>query len=163
MTKLTVPKLNSQISIPPTFLPLQTQHLTEVWRIEQCAHSHPWTQSMINNLDGRGACHYGLFIEQQLIGYCYAQNIVGEMTLLNVAIDPQFRHQGYGRKLMDNFLLLCQQLKVESVWLEVRESNHNAFHLYESLGFNEIERRFNYYPILGGGKEDAIIMSYLFF
>lgn len=142
--------------------PLAESHLDAVWRIEQTTHSHPWTQSMINNLNSRGACHYALLDGEQLIGYFYAQNIVGEVTLLNVAVDPLLHGKGFGRCLMEHFLDICQNAKADSAWLEVRESNNKAFQLYESLGFNEVDRRVNYYPCKQG-KEDAIIMSYLFF
>lgn len=142
--------------------PLAKSHLQAVWHIEQTAHSHPWAQSMIHDIESRGACHYVLLEEEQLIGYFYAQNIVGEVTLLNIAIDPQQQGKGFGRKLMEYFLTQCQESKADSVWLEVRESNKSAFTLYESLGFNEVDRRVNYYPC-SNGKEDAIIMSYFFF
>ena len=84
------------------------------------------------------------------------------MTLLNIAVAPANQGKGYGKKLMDAFLDMCEKAKAESAWLEVRESNHNAFGLYESIGFNEVDRRRNYYPT-ASGKEDAIIMSYIFF
>lgn len=142
--------------------PLAVKHLEDVWRIEQLAHSHPWAQSMINDVSSRGACHYVLLSDDVVVGYFYAQNIVGEVTLLNIAVDPQRQGQGLGKLLAEYFLSICEQSKAESAWLEVRESNLKALSLYEVLGFNEVDRRFNYYPA-AKGKEDAIIMSYLFF
>ncbi|PMH41182.1 ribosomal-protein-alanine N-acetyltransferase [Vibrio sp. 10N.286.49.B3] len=145
-----------------TFKKLEAEHLPEVWRIEQSAHSHPWSQNMINDLASRGACHYGMFQNEQLVGYFYAQNIIGEVTLLNIAIDPAKHRQGLGLALTEFFLETCQQADADSAWLEVRESNLPAFNLYESQGFNEVDRRRNYYPT-ERGQEDAIIMSYIFF
>ncbi|PWI35256.1 ribosomal-protein-alanine N-acetyltransferase [Vibrio albus] len=142
--------------------PLQTEHLADVWQIEQAAHSHPWAKSMIDNLSSRGAMHYGLFREGQLLGYFYAQNIVGEVTILNIAIGPQWQGQGFGRQLLEHLIQLTGDNQADSIWLEVRESNRRAFNLYEDLGFNEVDRRRDYYPAKNG-KEDAIIMSYLFF
>ena len=57
---------------------------------------------------------------------------------------------------------MCEGAGADSAWLEVRESNQVALNLYQEVGFNEIDRRVNYYPT-SKGKEDAIIMSYLFF
>ena len=142
-------------------IPLAESHLDAVWQIEQAAHTHPWTQSMIRDVNSRGACHHVLFDGEKLVGYFYAQNIVGEVTLLNVAVDPSQQGKGYGKALLDHFLNVCEQAKAESAWLEVRESNQVAFGLYESTGFNEVDRRRNYYPT-ASGKEDAIIMSFLF-
>ncbi|MDV7106105.1 ribosomal protein S18-alanine N-acetyltransferase [Vibrio sp. TH_r3] len=147
--------MNNQIK------PLEEAFLQDVWRIEQVAHSHPWKQSMINDVNSRGACHHVLVSEETVVGYFYAQNIVGEVTLLNIAVDPQQQGKGFGKILVEYFLSVCEEAKAESAWLEVRESNRKAHNLYESVGFNEVDRRHNYYPTKKG-KEDAIIMSYLF-
>ncbi len=144
------------------FLPLAEQHLDQVWQIEQQAHSHPWKESMVRNLSSRGAYHFAMLLDNKVIGYFYAQNIVGEVSLLNIAVDPAKQGKGYGKQLAEFFLQQCEQLKAESAWLEVRESNVRAFDLYQNLGFNEIDRRIGYYPT-EKGSEDAIIMSYYFF
>ncbi|EGA66869.1 ribosomal protein S18-alanine N-acetyltransferase [Vibrio brasiliensis] len=145
-----------------TITPLMPEHLDQVWQIERQAHSHPWSENMVRDINSRGGCHHVLTDDNQVVGYFYAQNIVGEVTLLNIAVAPANQGKGYGKKLMDAFLDMCEKAKAESAWLEVRESNHNAFGLYESIGFNEVDRRRNYYPT-ASGKEDAIIMSYIFF
>jgi ribosomal-protein-alanine N-acetyltransferase len=46
----------------------------------------------------------------------------------------------------------------EVVFLEVRPSNRAACRLYESLGFNEIGRRKDYYPA-ANGHEDAKVLA----
>ncbi len=143
------------------FLPLAVEHLDDVWAIEQQAHSHPWAESMIRDVNSRGGCHHVLIDNDQLVGYFYAQNIVGEVTLLNIAVAPEQQGKGYGKALLEHLLDHCEKANAESVWLEVRESNHKAFALYECVGFNEVDRRRNYYPA-ANGNEDAIIMSYLF-
>ncbi len=138
------------------------EHLAAVWTIEQRAHRYPWRQSMIEELSGRGACHYCLVDEHgQVLGYCYGQNIVGEVSLLNVAVDPEYHGQGLGKQLMESFISECEKANAESIWLEVRESNQAAIALYHSVGFNEVDRRRDYYPT-SNGREDALIMSYLF-
>jgi len=143
------------------FLPLAVEHLDDVWAIEQQAHSHPWAESMIRDVNSRGGCHHVLIDNDQLVGYFYAQNIVGEVTLLNIAVAPEQQGKGYGKALLEHLLDHGEKANAESVWLEVRESNHKAFALYECAGFNEVDRRKNYYPA-ASGNEDAIIMSYLF-
>ncbi len=113
--------------------PLAEDFLQDVWRIEQDAHSHPWAQSMISDVTSRGACHHVLLCDEEVVGYFYAQNIVGEVTLLNIAIDPQRQGQGLGKVLLEYFLTMCEDAKAESVWLEVRESNQKARSLYEAF------------------------------
>ncbi|GAD67681.1 ribosomal protein S18-alanine N-acetyltransferase [Vibrio sp. V39_P1S14PM300] len=143
-------------------MPLAVQHLDAVYRIETQAHTHPWSHNLIRDINSRGGRHHVLLAEEQVVGYFYAQNIVGEVTLLNLAVDPACQGQGYGKMLLDGFLELCQQLSADSAWLEVRESNQRAYQLYDLAGFHEVDRRRNYYPTQSG-HEDAIIMSYLFF
>ncbi|WPC73621.1 ribosomal protein S18-alanine N-acetyltransferase [Vibrio porteresiae] len=144
-----------------TFAALSERHLDAVWAIEQIAHSHPWKQSMIYDLKSRGQLHSVMLVDEKVVGYFYAQNIVGEVSLLNIAIDPTQQGKGYGRALANYFIELCEKANAESAWLEVRESNHRAISLYDDLGFHEIDRRINYYPT-AKGSEDALIMSYMF-
>ncbi|NOH81283.1 ribosomal-protein-alanine N-acetyltransferase [Vibrio sp. RE86] len=141
---------------------LAESHLDSVYSIETLAHSHPWSETMIRDVNSRGACHHVLLDGEQVVGYFYAQNIVGEVTLLNIAVSPNMQGKGYGTRLIEAFLEVCEQARAESAWLEVRESNVRAASLYEAVGFNEVDRRVNYYPT-ETGKEDAIIMSYIFF
>jgi len=143
-------------------LPIEPSWLDQIWQVECQAHSHPWSETMIRDLSSRGACHHALVKDNQVIGYFYAQNILGEVTLLNLAVAPQHQGQGYGKQLMAGFLAMCENSKAESAWLEVRESNLSAIHLYQEQGFNEVDRRRGYYPAKNG-KEDAIVMSYFFF
>lgn len=140
---------------------LERTHLPAVKAIEPKAHSHPWSDKLLSDLDSRGAEHHAMLVDQELVGYFYAQHIVGEVTLLNIAIAPAWQGRGLGRRLLEAFLARCEALNAESAWLEVRQSNLRAFELYQAEGFNEVDRRRNYYPT-ERGKEDAIIMSYLF-
>lgn len=143
-------------------IPLATKHLEQVSRIENLAHSHPWSESLLSDIDSRGAFHHVMLEKDEVVGYFYAQNIVGEVTLLNIAVDPSRQGNGYGKLLMEALIDKSESRRAESIWLEVRESNQSAFGLYQMIGFNEVDRRINYYPTKSG-KEDAIIMSYLLF
>ncbi|MBC7005753.1 ribosomal protein S18-alanine N-acetyltransferase [Photobacterium sp. BZF1] len=139
---------------------LAPHHLDDVWRIEQAAHAFPWAESLIRKEPNKWALNCGLEINDQLVGYCFGQLVAGEATLLNIAIDPACQGKGYGKILLEGFIELVGQQKGEEVWLEVRASNTRAYQLYESLGFNEINRREGYYPA-ENGREDALIMTYL--
>lgn len=145
---------------------LQPSDLDGVWQIEQQAHSHPWSETMIRDIAHKNSKNnskyqFALWGEDQLVGYLYSQNVVGEVTLLTVAVDPKHQGKGYGRKLIEHLIEYSEAQEAESIWLEVRASNQGAYHLYESLGFNEMDRRVNYYPSekTTNGKEDAIIMN----
>ena len=73
-----------------------------------------------------------------------------------MAVDKTYRQQGAARGLLKEGLRLCKERSVESVLLEVRESNIPAIRLYEKTGFARIGKRKKYYkePV-----EDAILMQ----
>lgn len=141
-------------------VPLEPHHLDDVWRIEQAAHAFPWAESMVRKAPNKIAANFALLVDGKVAGYCFGQNVAGEATLLNIAIDPAFQRKGYGKLLLEGFIDQLTALNAEEIWLEVRASNTRASQLYEAIGFNEINRRVGYYPS-ETGREDALIMTYL--
>ena len=144
------------------FAPLMPEHHDAVWRIEQIAHAFPWAESMIRKEPNQLAANFVWLVGNKVVGYLYGQNVVGEVTVLNLAIDPEYQGKGYGKKLLQAFIEAMKAAKGEEIWLEVRASNTRAYQLYESLGFNEINRREGYYPS-ANGREDALVMTYFIF
>ncbi|CAH0532798.1 [Ribosomal protein S18]-alanine N-acetyltransferase [Vibrio stylophorae] len=136
---------------------MHPSHLDAIRRIEHAAHSHPWAESHLSDIERRLGRNQVLLVNGQVVGYFYAQLVAGEGTLLNLAVDPAMQGKGYGRALMNQLLALLEQEQAESLWLEVRASNTPAIALYDSCGFNEINRRVDYYPT-ADGREDAVIM-----
>ena len=67
-----------------------------------------------------------------------------------------YRKCGMGHRLMKEMIRMCVEDNVEKIFLEVRESNDTAISMYESLGFDEISRRKDYYK---KPTEDAVIME----
>ena len=76
-----------------------------------------------------------------------------ELEILNVAVDPPFRRRGVARTLIQ--YLLAQHRG--TVYLEVRQSNNAARKLYQSLGFEAIAVRQDYYT---SPVESAIVMKF---
>lgn len=64
------------------------------------------------------------------------------------------RRKGIGQQLLDALLLAARESNIESVFLEVRESNHEARAFYEKAGFKLDGRRKSYYA---NPSEDAIL------
>ncbi|MBN2676607.1 MAG: GNAT family N-acetyltransferase [Anaerolineaceae bacterium] len=61
--------------------------------------------------------------------------------IANVAVHPDYRHLGIGRALTEKALAYSQQQGSQSAWLQVRDDNLEATHIYSSLGFVERTRR----------------------
>lgn len=102
--------------------------------------------------------NFKLSIGQEMAGFAITQIVLDEATLFNIAIDPQYQRQGYGRLLLEHLIEQLEERNIVTLWLEVRASNARAIALYESLGFNEVSVRRNDYPS-ANGREDAIMMA----
>ena len=94
-------------------------------------------------------------IDDRPIGFGLLRAIVGEAELLLLAVDPQRRGAGHGRRILDRCLMVAERSGAESVFLEVRETNP-AVHLYTKAGFTQYNRRKDYYLGSAGCRYDAL-------
>jgi ribosomal protein S18 acetylase RimI-like enzyme len=61
--------------------------------------------------------------------------------IANVAVHPEYRGRGIARSLTERGIEHARQRKVPAAWLQVRDDNDPAVHLYRALGFQERARR----------------------
>lgn len=61
--------------------------------------------------------------------------------IANVAVHPNYRRRGIARDLTKTALEHLRERGIETAWLQVRDDNPAAHHLYLSLGFVERARR----------------------
>ncbi len=113
-----------------------------------------WTARDLNYLSWlQGAAER---IAPPLYGLVWEENsrIIGNLSLIplnragkliyliaNVAVHPDYRQQGIGRLLTQEALEHLRQRGIDTAWLQVRDDNPIAYHLYRSLGFVERARR----------------------
>ena len=133
--------------------------------IERASFSDPWTASAIaatlrydhmrvlvaeerGELGGDGA--------GRPLGYVVAMVAGQEAEIADLAVSPDARRRGIGRALIDRLLADLEAEGVESVFLEVRESNRGARALYESRAFRGFGRRRGYYRL---PVEDALLLK----
>jgi GNAT superfamily N-acetyltransferase len=91
-----------------------------------------------------------------LYGYVWEEDgrIIGNLSLIplnrrgrlvyliaNVAVHPDYRRRGIARQLTQTALDHLKARGIENAWLQVRDDNPGAYHLYRSLGFVERARR----------------------
>ncbi|MGV8844330.1 MAG: ribosomal protein S18-alanine N-acetyltransferase [Pseudomonas sp.] len=131
--------------------------LEAVLTIEYAAFSHPWTRGIF--LDSLQSYDCWLMFEgDQQVGHGVINVIIDEAHLLNIAVKPQSQGRGLGLRLLERLMSRALELSAGECFLEVRASNLAAYRLYEQYGFNEVGRRRDYYPAVGG-NEDALVMA----
>jgi ribosomal-protein-alanine N-acetyltransferase len=135
--------------------------LTDVPRIsaiEDHAYAFPWSPGHFRDSLAAGHLLPGFEIEGRLVAYAVLMPVLDETHLLNITVARDEQGKGIGREmLLLAMRLAATVLDARSMLLEVRISHAKAQALYESLGFQTIGIRKDYYP-LGRGREDARVM-----
>jgi ribosomal-protein-alanine N-acetyltransferase len=140
-----------------TFRRMTEADLDAVLNIEYAAFSHPWTRGIF--LDGLKSYEIWLMFEgDQQVGHGVINVIIDEAHLLNITVKPESQGRGLGLLLLDRLMKRAYELNGRECFLELRASNRSAYRLYERYGFNEVGRRRDYYPAVGG-REDALVMA----
>ncbi|GLS90918.1 ribosomal-protein-alanine acetyltransferase [Psychromonas marina] len=138
-------------------LPMGLADIKQVTEIENSAHTHPWSEKLFLSNFGQRYFSHVLLSDDVVIGYFVASAVAGEVTLMNIAVALENQGQGAGQQLLQFLLDYSRKTEQQEVWLEVRISNETAIHLYQKLGFVEVDVRKAYYPT-DNGREDAVIM-----
>lgn len=132
--------------------------LEHVLAIELANYEYPWTHGIFRDCLRAGYQCWVLTHEPEIVGYGVLSVAASEAHVLNVCVARDQHSQGYGRRLMQRLIELARWHRAERIFLEVRPSNTHAIALYDTLGFNEIGKRPDYYPAKRG-REDAMVMA----
>lgn len=142
----------------PSIRPMLDSDLKRVMEIEEAVYPYGWSEGIFRDcLRVQYSC-WTMQLAGEIIGYAIMSVAVGEAHILNVAIAAEQQNQGYGRSFMRYLMETARHHGADTAFLEVRPSNRSAIHLYDTLGFNQVGLRRDYYPA-EQGKEDAIIMA----
>lgn len=136
--------------------PFEKKYLKEILSIENLSFAVPWTKdSMEKELTNKFAKYIVIKLNNLVIGYGGMWLILDEGHITNIAVHPEFRGIGAGKKIVEGLISICKEKGISSLTLEVRASNYVAKNLYIKFGFIEEGVRKNYY---NDNNEDAIIM-----
>ena len=134
---------------------MEERHIEELARLERECFSSPWSEKMLaEELTNSCANFYVWEDAGKVCGYVGLHKILDEGYMTNVAVFPEFRRRGIARKLLEHLFATHEDLSF--ITLEVRISNHGAIALYESMGFEQVAVRPNYYT---KPEEDALLMT----
>ncbi|MBV2128882.1 ribosomal protein S18-alanine N-acetyltransferase [Rheinheimera sp. SM2107] len=137
--------------------PLSIVDIPDLLTIETAANPYPWTEGVFKSCFGSQYFNFGIFDNEQLLGFYFGQFITVESQLFNICVSRDQQGKGLGGKLLAHFISQSELRDATEAWLEVRASNHSAIHLYSKFGFIEAGVRPNYYSSTSG-KEDALMM-----
>ena len=130
--------------------------LEAVAGLEELCFSIPWSRSAIEEAFSNELYRFVAVEERgSVVGYANFRIVADEGEIERVAVHPDSRRRGYGRKLMEAMVDYSRKKGVRDMTLDVRVNNEKAINLYESCGFSEEGRRKDYYR---EPTEDAIIM-----
>ncbi len=136
---------------------LTEEHTSVLASLEDECFSCPWSEDGLLELLKNERFHFiGLLEGDSLVGYGSLAVLLDEGDVARIAVLPDRRGKGYGKMLLT---ALCDEARargVLSLYLEVRESNAVARHLYESFGFEADGIRKNYYT---RPQENAVLMT----
>lgn len=149
---------NSAVLIMSIISQIEACDFERLYEIEQQAHLVPWSLRTLKNNQGERYLNLKLIENNQIIGFAICQTVLDEANLFNIAILPNYQGCGFGKLLLGELIFQLKERGVQTLWLEVRESNPARF-LYEKIGFNEVDIRKNYYPKPSGGRENAVVMA----
>lgn len=91
----------------------------------------------------------------KLIGYAGGWIVDGQVQVLKVATDPEYRRCGIAQELLAHLSRDARDLGATEMTLEVRITNTGAHAFYERLGLKRIGVRPHYYS----DREDAVIYT----
>ncbi|HAT8968028.1 TPA: ribosomal-protein-alanine N-acetyltransferase, partial [Legionella pneumophila subsp. pneumophila] len=133
--------------------------------IETNVHIAPWSKDILRDCVLVGYDCRVLEINNGdssiLAGYIISRISNNSCHILNLCIAKPLQSKGLGRKLLQTVLYsLSKYTQTESVILEVRPSNSAALHLYETMGFEKVEIKKDYYKDKNT-VEDAILLKKL--
>ena len=115
----------------------------------------PFTEAEFTEFLASGLC----FLCTAPQGFALGRVTVDEAELVTLAVEPDARRRGLGRRLLSSFENMARGRGATRAFLEVAAENAAARALYTTQGYRESGRRRGYYRTPDGARIDAILMD----
>jgi len=142
---------------------MERRDVHSVYAIDVQSFTLPWSErSYIYDLEQNPAARSWVAElpeddrEPKIIGMIVMWLIIDEAHIGTIAVHPEYRRRGIGRKLLQVALNEAKESGAEYVYLEVRRTNLAAQSLYQNLGFKQVGVRPRYYQ---DNNEDALLLT----
>ena len=142
----------------PFIRAIREADVTQIHAIETMCFAMPWSEESILHDVRENVVARWLVLddgEGRVLAYAGMWLVIDEAHVLNVAVHPDVRRRGYGRRIFEALMALAQESGMGMITLEVRRSNLAAQNLYHACGMLDVGYRKRYYE---DNREDALIM-----
>ena len=138
-------------------IPAQLNHLDDIVSIEKSAFNKPWTKNQfMNDIQSELDSENWVYVINELVaGYIFGWIIQGEFHLNNIAVHPEYLRRSIGKNLIQHIIARVILRNVKVILLEVSAENIPARKCYQSMGFNQMGIRKDYYS----KGDDAILYN----
>ncbi len=146
---------------PPSIRVMVHDDLKQTSDIERRSYDFPWSHGVFRDCLLAG---YNCIVIERVdlvVGYAILSIAAGEAHILNLCVDPNYRHLRYGERLLDEVLLRARRADVKQIFLEVRPSNAAALALYKKKDFHQVTQRPAYYQAKDGREDAAVLCKVL--
>ena len=134
--------------------------LDAIVAIDQAAFTQPWQpQTFAQSLqDDKSVVVVAQDEQQKVCAFGVAYTVGDEGEIATLAVASGARGSGLGAQILGFLCDWCASRGARRLFLEVRQSNVGARHLYVRLGFEVVGERPNYYS----DGETALLMKKVF-
>ncbi len=141
-------------------VPMAQEHIASLAELECQCFADPWSETALaEELTNPNAVFRVALKDGEVAGYVGMLHVLDEGDICNVAVFDRFRRMGVATALIENLLTYGKENQLAFITLEVRESNVGAQKFYETMGFEHIGVRKNFYD---NPKEHAFLMTKTF-
>lgn len=136
--------------------PATEAELDAICAIEKDSFATPWCREFFaEELKLPGRVSLVARRSGSVVGYIFTMWLFDEMHINKIAVAPDERRKGIADALMDHVVAFARAHDIETISLEVRQSNEGAQQFYRYLGFANTYVRRRYYP----DGEAAVVMT----
>ncbi|MBQ6559393.1 MAG: tRNA (adenosine(37)-N6)-threonylcarbamoyltransferase complex transferase subunit TsaD [Erysipelotrichaceae bacterium] len=135
---------------------MKKEDLDEIVIIENEAFTKPWDRDyFIHEIDENEFSELYVYrVDNEIIGYVDLWYMFENCDLTKIAIKRDFRHHGYGNRLLNEAMKIAKDKGSEFMHLEVDVNNEDAIRLYRKNHFEVVRTREKYYE----NQDDAYDM-----
>ena len=112
-------------------------------------------EMLASELHNKFARFFVATFNDMVIGYLSCWMVEDTVDIINVVIDKNYQHHGFGQALFSQMEEEAKINNCNNIMLEVKENNNQAIKFYLKQGYEQISIRKNYYQ----DHSNALIMK----